>query len=110
MTVRPPPDPVHEHDASIRTELAWSRSGLALLACFAILARHVWDSGAERGDAIALGFIAIASLGWAIGLGIGVRRSRGRNLEPRTPRDLLALALGTVAVGAAGLVITFVSA
>ncbi len=109
MSVRPVPDPDAERDAGERTELAWSRSGLALLACFAILARKVWTSGARGGDVPALALLALASLGWAVGVGVGVRRQRATDPRPRQPAELLAAALGTVAVAAAGVVIAFVN-
>jgi uncharacterized membrane protein YidH (DUF202 family) len=93
-----------------RTDLAWSRSGLALLGTFAILARRVWDSGAETGDALVVALLGLATLGWAIGL-LGWRFAHRRNgvARPREPRELFAVAAGTVALAAAGLAFTFVN-
>jgi uncharacterized membrane protein YidH (DUF202 family) len=92
-----------------RTELAWSRSGLALLAAFAILARRVWsDDTIIEGDVVAVGLLAAASLGWAIGtLGWRVAHHRSDEPRPRSARELFSVALGTLALAAAGLVITY---
>jgi uncharacterized membrane protein YidH (DUF202 family) len=94
-----------------RTDLAWSRSGLALLAAFALLARGVWVSGAEPGDTIVVALLGLAALGWSVGV-LGWRLTRrGEELtRPREPRELLAVTGGTVALAAAGLVFTFVNA
>lgn len=92
-----------------RTQLAWTRSGLALVAAFAILTRRVWSSGTATGDAVAITFLAVATLGWAIGmLGWGLRH-RGRvEPRPRSPRELFAVAAGTTALAVAGLVVALV--
>ena len=92
-----------------RTELAWNRSGLALLAAFAILARRVWtDDTSVSGDLLAVGLLALACLGWALGT-VGWRLAHHRDDEPRprNARELLAVALGTVALACAGLAIAF---
>jgi hypothetical protein len=101
-------DLVDEKNSAQRTELAWTRSGLAVLGCFAILARHVWTSGAERGDVLAVVLLALATLGWAIGIGFGTIRHRGREPAPLGPSQLLVVAAATVSVGVAGIVIAFV--
>lgn len=94
-----------------RTELAWTRSGLALLGAFAILARRVWTAGPESEDALAVALLGLATIGWAVGiLGWGLTRRRNDDPDARSPRELLAVSLGTVALAAAGLVISFVNA
>ena len=79
-----------------RTELAWTRSGLALLGAFAILARRVWTAGPESEDALAVALLGLATIGWAVGiLGWGLTRTstrRSRGPQPpgaarREPRD-----------------------
>jgi uncharacterized membrane protein YidH (DUF202 family) len=109
MRMQLPADPDAELAAGERTELAWSRSGLALLACFAILGRHVWSTGAESGDALAVALLALAALGWAIGMGAGVRRRRRVEPAPRSQSQLLAITVSTLAVAGAGVVIAFVN-
>ena len=92
-----------------RTELAWNRSGLALLAAFAILARRVWsDDTTISSDTVAVALLAAACLGWAIGT-VGWRLVHRTDTEPRprAPRELLAVTLGTVALALAGIVIAF---
>jgi len=93
-----------------RTDLAWTRSGLALLGAFAILARRVWVSGAEPGDAVVLALVGLASLGWAVGiLGWRLTHSQSGIARPREPRELCAVAAGTVALAGAGVAFTFVN-
>lgn len=102
----PPP----MQDVEARTELAWGRSGLALLACFAILARRVWASGTERGDVLAVVVLALGALGWALGvLGFRLARRRADAPRPRSAAELGAVALGTAAVGLAGVIIAVVN-
>ena len=36
------PDAVHQGLTSERTDLAWNRSGLAIVACVAVLLRRIW--------------------------------------------------------------------
>lgn len=93
-----------------RTDLAWTRSGLTLLAAFAILARRVWTTGTQTEDALALAFFAIATLGWAIGvLGWAMRHHHRAEPRPRSARELFAVAAGTAALAGAGLVVTIVN-
>jgi uncharacterized membrane protein YidH (DUF202 family) len=94
-----------------RTELAWSRSSLALLAAFAIVARRVWvDDASVTSDAVAVGLLGVACLGWAVGT-LGWRFVHQRSVEPRprTPRELLAVTFGTVALALAGFVLSLTS-
>ena len=93
-----------------RTDLAWSRSGITLLAAFAILVRGVWGAGSDPGDAIVVALLGLATLGWAIGI-VGWRLSHGASgtARPRRPRELFAVATGTVALAAAGLAFTLVN-
>lgn len=95
-----------------RTELAWTRSGLALLAAFAIVARRVWVEDAPvTSDAVAVGLLGLACLGWAVGtLGWRFTHQRSDVTRPRTPRELLAVTLGTVALAVAGFVLSLTSA
>ena len=114
MTTRPPvSDASLERDdglAEERTDLAWTRSGLALLGVFAIVGRRVWSSGVEAEDSLLVLLFGLAALGWAIGI-VGGRRAveTASGAAPRTAHQLLAVALGTVAVALGGLVASFVN-
>ncbi|MEX2254829.1 MAG: DUF202 domain-containing protein [Acidimicrobiia bacterium] len=92
-----------------RTELAWTRSGLALLAAFAILARRVWTTGPQTEHALVLALFAIATLGWAFGiLGRAMRHRARAEPRPRSARELFAVAAGTSALAGAGLVVALI--
>ena len=96
--------------AEERTDLAWTRSGIALLGAFAIMARKVWSGGPDTIDLAALALLGVAGFGWAIGiLGWRLAHHRRDAPQPRHPRELLAVSLGTVALAAAGIVVTFVN-
>lgn len=90
-----------------RTHLAWTRSGIALLAAFAIMVRRVWTRGYEPADAIAFALLGLAAIGWGIGIfGWRLVHRREDDTTPRAPSELLAVSAGTLAVAVAGLVIT----
>jgi uncharacterized membrane protein YidH (DUF202 family) len=94
-----------------RTDLAWSRTGIALVGAVAILARRVWQSSAEPADALVVALLGVAGLGWAIGiLGWRLTHAGSRDPRPRQPRELFAIVAGTVALATAGLAFTFVNA
>lgn len=100
-----------KRDAAERTQLAWTRSGLALLGCFAILGKRVWTDGARGGDALAVVLLAFGALMWAVGvLSLGfIHRGGERARASGQPGELRMVALGTIAVAVAGFVITFVN-
>jgi len=93
--------------AAERTDLAWNRSGLALLACGAVVAKGM-TVGAVVPGRVAAG-VAILVLGgtvWALGWWQARRRSRpGTARQIAAPGDLLPVALGTAAVGIAAFVL-----
>jgi hypothetical protein len=91
-----------------RTELAWSRSGLALLACFALLARRVWERHQGTVAVVAVLLLAVGALAWAG----GILHARSARLDPDRQRPASATklrnaALGTAVLAAAGLVLSF---
>ena len=90
-----------------RTQLAWTRSGIALLAALGILIRRIWRDGPDGSDAVAVALLAVAALGWGIGI-LGWRFGHHRNddVDPRQPEELLAVSAGTVAVALAGIVVS----
>lgn len=96
--------------AEERTQLAWTRSGIALLGAFAILTRQVWTGGPTTADLSAVALFGVAGLGWAVGiLGWRLVHHRGEETRPRRPFELLAVSIGTVALACAGIVVTFVN-
>jgi uncharacterized membrane protein YidH (DUF202 family) len=91
-----------------RTDLAWSRTGIALVGAVAILARRVWQGSATPTDALIVALLGVAGLGWAIGvLGWRLTHAGSDDPGPRQPRELLAVVAGTVALATAGLVFAF---
>ena len=93
-----------------RTDFAWTRSGVALLAATAVFVRDVLSDQFRPGDAIAFALLALAAAGWGVGV-VGWRFGH-RQSEPSTPRsasELGAVSVGTVALAVAGLVVTFVN-
>ncbi|MGH9033133.1 MAG: DUF202 domain-containing protein [Acidimicrobiia bacterium] len=92
--------------AAERTGLAWSRSGLALLACLAILARRFFPLDTRADHVAAFLLLGGGGLGWAIAAFWGRGRSltTGRSGAPAARRFRL-LTLSTVAVAIAGFVL-----
>ncbi len=92
-------------DAAARTALAWQRSGLALAATGAVVAKGVPGSGV--GDRPILGAV-VAALGLSVWLVTSVTERR-RSAAPRRPAatgtDLAPLAAATTAVGVVLLVL-----
>jgi uncharacterized membrane protein YidH (DUF202 family) len=93
--------------ADERTDLAWSRSGLAIIGCGLVVMRGLTLAGLDHSD-VAVG---------AIILGLGVtsyllaawharrRLAPGRGERPAQPGDLLPLAAGVTIIGVAAFVL-----
>ena len=89
--------------AAERTDLAWNRSGLALLACGVVIARGLALSHLSPSH-VAVGAVVLVLGGavWALGGVQARRRSRpGHARERAEAVDLLPIAIGTAAVGVA---------
>jgi uncharacterized membrane protein YidH (DUF202 family) len=93
--------------AAERTELAWSRSALSLLACGAATAKgipSVTDGHPQTGAVLLL----LGGLVWLAGVPLARARAaatqRGARPTARM-RDLAPVAVGTVVVGIAAIVI-----
>jgi hypothetical protein len=93
--------------AGERTDLAWTRSGIAFAVCVAVLLRRVWPLD-ESGDLLALGLAGAGAVAWIIGLVVARRVARtthaGRAvMDARTLRTISAgtfvLALGAFVLG-----------
>ena len=89
--------------ADERTDLAWNRSGLAIIACGLIVMRGLTLNGLERSDVavcaviLGLGMASYLLSGWH-----ARRRLKGGRVEtPARPADVLPLAIGVTAIGIA---------
>jgi len=89
--------------AAERTGLAWSRSGLALLACLAILARRFFPLDTRADHLAAYLLLGGGGLGWAIAAfwGRGRLFTSGQSGATAARRFRL-LTLSTVLVAGAG--------
>ncbi|MFN8016957.1 MAG: DUF202 domain-containing protein [Acidimicrobiales bacterium] len=100
------PDPSR---AGERTELAWGRSVLSLLACGVAIGRGLPALTGNRGHPVAGAVVlAIGIVAWAVALPSARRRARAAHAGQRqvaTGRDLLPLSLGTALVGLAALAV-----
>ncbi len=93
--------------AAERTELAWGRSALSLLACGAAVAKGVPQVHGGQGRTwLGVAMLALGGLVWLSGVPLAAARKRSHG--QRTPaqfHELAPLAWGTALVGAAGLVV-----
>ena len=89
--------------ADERTDLAWNRSGLAIIACGLIVARGLTLNGFERRDVavgaviLAMGMLTYVLAGWHARR----RLAPGRALTPARTSDVLPLAIGVTTLGIA---------
>ena len=89
--------------ADERTDLAWNRSGLAIIGCGLVVMRGLTLNGFERSDVavgaviLGLGFASYILAGWHARR----RLAPGRAERPARPADLLPLAIGVTAIGVA---------
>jgi inner membrane protein YidH len=92
--------------ASERTDLAWNRSGLALLACGAAVLRGFPPADFSARHAVGAVILVLGAFTWAMGAYEARRRSRpGLARRVATCRDLLPVMVGTAAVGLAAFVL-----
>jgi uncharacterized membrane protein YidH (DUF202 family) len=88
-----------------RTELAWSRTGLAVAVTVAITLRRLWPLTGDKA-AVALVLIAVGSGVWIAGMQLG-RRARllsdGSGVAATS--TLRMLTIGTIILAAAGFAI-----
>jgi uncharacterized membrane protein YidH (DUF202 family) len=95
--------------AAERTDLAWNRSGLSLIACGAAVMRGVAGTPLPRGDvAVGACILAFGVVAWALGSWY-VAHARIRGERRTTSADLLPISLGVAAVGLAALVLCAVT-
>ena len=97
------PDSVDPGLASERTDLAWNRSGLALLACGVAVTRGM-TVGDPLPARVAIGstILVLGGLVWILGAW-QARRRRAPGTRRRTarPADLWPVAIGTATIGIA---------
>jgi hypothetical protein len=97
--------------AGERTDLAWSRSGLAVLACLAALAKRLLSNFDHvTGSAIIAAALVVAAIAWSFAL-LWARTVATTTLAGRTlsdARTLRMVAYGTAAIGVAAIVIALV--
>ena len=72
--------------AEERTDLAWTRSGIALLGAFAILVRRVWSGSPTTVDLAALALLGVAGFGWAVASSVGDSRTTDATKHSRAAR------------------------
>jgi hypothetical protein len=102
------PDPVDHGLPGERTELAWNRSGLAVVACVAVLVRRIWPL---RGTdlVVALACISGGAFAWAVALSVGRARSGTAARRRLSPKRAAYLTAGTLALAGAGIVLALVT-
>ena len=96
-----------------RTDLAWSRSGLALLACGVVILKGLPAVTGSAGAPVAGSVVLlIGAFTWGLGRWSAHRRrpQPGRPRPVAQWRDLAPAAYGTAAVGFAGLVLAILRA
>jgi predicted permease len=85
-----------------RTELAWSRSGLAVAVTVAVILRRLWPLSNDKA-VLALVTIATGAILWAVGMQLGRHSRRGTNPEGAlTMSTCRLMTMGTLLLAAAG--------
>ena len=93
-----------------RTDLAWSRSGLALGACGVVVLKGLPSvTGTGSQPLIGAVILLLGGVTWGLGRWSAHRRRPrdGRSRQVATWADLAPASYGTAAVGIAGLVLIF---
>jgi uncharacterized membrane protein YidH (DUF202 family) len=93
--------------AGDRTDLAWNRSGLAIVACGIVVMRGLALNGLPRTDVVIGAVILTLGIGsYVLGAWQSRRRLKpDRAREVARPSDLLPLAFGVTAIGVAAFVL-----
>jgi uncharacterized membrane protein YidH (DUF202 family) len=95
--------------AAERTELAWGRSALSLIACGVAIFRGAESiTGYEGRPVVGIVVLVLGALVWSAGIPLARQRAKASHTGKRRPakmHELLPLAMGTALVGAAALVV-----
>ena len=108
MTLVPEQRPLDESLASERTDLAWNRSGLAFVACVAVLLRRIWPLHGDD-QVVALACISAGAVVWALALSVGRALSArsGATVRVLSVRRASVIMAGTLALAIGGFVLAF---
>jgi uncharacterized membrane protein YidH (DUF202 family) len=88
-----------------RTELAWSRSGLAVAVTVAIILRRLWPLSGDKA-VVALVIIALGAILWVVGMQLGRQTRLGRGSEGAlTTSSCRMMTIGTLVLAGAGFVV-----
>jgi uncharacterized membrane protein YidH (DUF202 family) len=88
-----------------RTELAWSRSGLAVAVTVAVTLRRLWPLTGDK-SVVALVLIAVGAAIWLLGMQLGRRgRLRPETSGPATTSTLQMLTIGTLMLATAAFMV-----
>ncbi len=90
-----------------RTQLAWNRSGLAVLAAGAIMVRRLWPVG-DAAAFVLLIVVAAGTLAWAVGMFLA-RRSGPATSGLMGTTACRVVTAGTLVLAGAGLVLAFLA-
>jgi len=101
------PEVPDEGLARERTALAWNRSGLAVVVCLAVMARHFWPIEGNGRD-VAVGLIAAAAVAWSVVL-VAFTRSGADRAKPSFlgARRFGLMTAGTLLLAIGGLLLAF---
>ena len=86
-----------------RTELAWTRSGLAVAVTVAVTLRQLWPLTGDK-DVVALVLIAVGAIVWVVGLERG-RRAGARAGGPVGASTCRMLTIGTLVLATAAFLV-----
>jgi len=101
-------DPSHRDPglAGERTDLSWTRSGLAVAVCVAVLLRHLWPLRTTD-QLVVVACVSFGAVAWAATL--VVRRATARSAPghrtPLSARKAGVITSATLALAGAGLVL-----
>ncbi len=88
-----------------RTELSWSRSGLAVTVTVAIILRRLWPLSGDKA-VVALVIIAIGAILWVAGMQLARQtRLRMDSESALTRSSCRMITIGTLVLAAAGFVV-----
>ena len=89
-----------------RTDLAWNRSGLAVMVAVAIIVRRLWPLSTD-GSVVALVLIGLGAGLWAAGMLFGRSRRHPGTPGAFTETTCRMLTIGTLALAAGAFLISF---